>query len=280
MKLTLTTFALLTTLCSMPILAKDKDKDPVVANVNGDKIHLSQLEKQYYQNLLYVSDKVVTRESVLTNLINRQLGIQKARKAKLEQNPIVREKLDDIIYHAQISKDLEGKFKKIAVSDKDLKNYYQDFPEYKTSHILFRVKVKPGKFESEEALKAALKVYKLLQKKPEKFKELAGKYSQSSTAPQGGDMGYQPAVRMAPEYFQAIKGKKDGYITPPVRTQFGYHIIKVTGKKKFSAVEKPVYSKIVYDRKRDKIIRDYFKEMRNGAKINIDKKFLAGPSDN
>jgi parvulin-like peptidyl-prolyl isomerase len=254
------------------------DKDPVVANVNGTKIKVSELEKRYHQNLLYVSDKVVTRESVLTNLINRALGIQKAKQAKLEKNPIVKEKMEDILYHAQISKDLEGKFKTIVVKDEDLKSYYQSYPEYKTSHILFRVKVKPAKFEAEEALKAALKVYKLLQKKPEKFSELASKYSQSSTAPQGGDMGYQPAVRMAPEYFHAIKGKKDGYLTPPVRTQFGYHIIKVTGKKEFSAIEKPVYSKIAYDRKRDKILRDYFQAIRDGAKIKVEKKYLAGPS--
>ncbi len=253
-------------------------KDPVVANVNGTKIMLSELDKQYYQNLLYVSNKVVTRESVLRNLIDRALGVQKAKTEKLQENPIVKEKMEDVLYHAQISKDLEPMLKKIVVKDADLKTYYTNHPEYQTSHILFRVKVKPEKHESEEALKAALKVYKLLQKKPEKFKEFAAKYSQSSTAPQGGEMGFQPAVRMAPEYFTAIKGKDNGYITPPVRTQFGYHIIKVTGVKQFKSIEKPVYSKIVYDQKRDKILRDYFSSIRSKATIKVEKKYLIGPA--
>lgn len=278
MKMLLTSLSLLSML-SLSTFAQSAP-DPVVAEVNGSKIYLSELERKYYQNLLYVSNKVVTRESVLDNLINRELGIQKAKKAKIDKDPVVQEKLSDIMYHAQISKDLENKFKTITVTDKDLSAYYRDFPEYKTSHILFRVKVKPDKFEAEEALKAALKVYKLLQKKPEKFKDLAAKYSQSSTAPKGGDMGYQPAVRMAPEYFQAIKGKKNGYITPPVRTQFGYHIIKVVDKKSFNSIEKPVYSKIVYDRKRDAILGNYFSSMRKGAKITVNKKYLAGPGEN
>lgn len=254
-------------------------KDPVVADVNGTKIKLSELDKQYYQNLLYVSNKVVTRESVLRNLIDRALGIQKAKKEKLQSNPIVKKKMEDVLYHAQISKDLEPMLKKIVVKDADLKKYYTNYPEYQTSHILFRVKVKPEKHESDEALKAALKVYKLLQKKPEKFKELAAKYSQSSTAPQGGEMGFQPAVRMAPEYFAAIKGRNNGHITPPVRTQFGYHIIKVTDVKKFDSIEKPVYSKIVYDQKRDKILKDYFDAIRSKASIKVEKKYLIGPAN-
>jgi len=257
-----------------------KDKDPVVAVVNGTKIKLSELDKKYYQNLLYVSNKVVTRKSVLDSLVNRAIGIQKAKKEKLDNNPVVKEKMEDVLYNAKVSKDLEPMLKKITVNDKDLKSYYNNFPEYKTSHILFRVKVKPEKHEAEQALKAALKVYKLLQKKPERFVELAKKYSQSSTAPQGGEMGYQPAVRMAPEYFAAISGKGNGHITPPVRTQFGYHIIKVTGKKEFKSIEKPVYSKIVYDTKRDKIMANYFKGLRDKASVKIDKKYLAIPTDN
>ena len=74
---------------------------------------------------------------------------------------------------------------------------------------------------------------------------------------------------MAPEYFKAIKGKSKGFITPPVRTQYGYHIIKVLGVKKYEDIGTPAYNKFVYDRKRDKIIADYFAELRSKAKITI-----------
>lgn len=271
-------FVLALTFINNPTFAQAKD--PVVATVNGTKILLSELNKRYYQNLLYVSNKIVTRESVLNDLINRVVGIQKAKQEKLQENPVVKEKMEEVLYNAKISKDLEPMFKKITVNDNDLRSYYKNHPEYKTSHILFRVKVKPEKHEAEQALKAALKVYKLLQKKPERFVELAKKYSQSSTAPQGGEMGFQPAVRMAPEYFAAINGKSNGHITPPVRTQFGYHIIKVTGIKEYKSIEKPVYSKIVYDTKRDAIMNKYFRDMRGSAKVKVEKKYLAVPKTN
>ncbi|MGZ3809915.1 MAG: peptidylprolyl isomerase, partial [Bacteriovorax sp.] len=104
--------------------------------------------------------------------------------------------------------------------------------------------------------------------------ELANKYSQSSTAPAGGDLGYLPAVKYAPEYFKAINGKANGYISPPVRTQFGIHIIKVLGVHEWKEVDPAIYKKIVYDQKRDKMLEEYFAESRKGAQIKINKEFL------
>lgn len=79
---------------------------------------------------------------------------------------------------------------------------------------------------------------------------------------------------MAPEYFQAIKGKPNDFITPPVRTQFGYHIIKVLAKKDFDTINMGQYKKIVYDRKRDKVLEDYFTGLRKSADIKIQTKYL------
>ena len=50
-------------------------------------------------------------------------------------------------------------------------------------------------------------------------------------------MGFQPASQLATEYFKAIKGKSVGYISPPVRTQFGYHIIKVLAAKSYEKIK-------------------------------------------
>ena len=107
----------------LPSLSHGKKDDPVVATVNGSKIHLSTLNKKYYQNLLYISNKLVTKENVLRTLINRELGIQNAKNEKLQNDSVVKEKMEDVLYHAKISKDLEPMLKKIVVNDKDLKNY-------------------------------------------------------------------------------------------------------------------------------------------------------------
>jgi len=248
--------------------------DPVVATVNGTEIKKSQLEQAFEQNLMYVSDKVVTREKVLNDIINREIGVKKAKESKLQDDPVVKAKMEDVLYHAQISKDLEKKLQGITVTDKEAQDYYAKNKEYRTAHILFRIRVTPQKEETDEALKKAMEVYKELQAKPQMWPELANKYSQSSTAPAGGDLGFNPAVKYAPEFFKAINGKSTGYISPPTRTQFGIHIIKVLGVHDWKDVDPAVYKKIVYDQKRDKILEEYFADARKGAQIKINKEFL------
>jgi peptidyl-prolyl cis-trans isomerase C len=277
-----------TMLLSLNSFAQDKAKDTkevkeakpainmdaIVATVNGVDIKRGQLEQAFEQNMLFVSDKMVTREKVLLDLINREIGVKKAYSEKLEQDPIVKAKMEDVLYHAQISKDLEKKLQGIQVTDKEAQEYYGKHKEYRTAHILFRLRVVPQKEETEEAMKKALEVYKELQNKPQNWPELANKYSQSSTAPAGGDLGFQPAVKLAPEYFKAINEKKVGYISNPVRTQFGYHIIKVLGVHEWKDVDPALYKKIVYDQKRDKILDEYFEGQRKTAQVKINKELL------
>lgn len=248
--------------------------DPVVATVNGSKILQSEFEQIYKQNLLYVSSKKVTKEKVLYDLINREIGIQRAKKNNLQNNPVVKRKIEDILFHAQVSKDLEGKLKKIVVTDSDVEQYYKDHKEYRTAHILFRMKADPDQEQVKAAMKQSLKVYNALKEDPSKFPELANKFSQSNVAPNGGDMGFQPAAQLAPEYFEHIKGKDVGYISPPIRTQFGYHIVKILAVKDFNAINLPTYKKIVYDIKRDSIIEQFFADLRKSASVKIEKKYL------
>lgn len=254
--------------------APEAKPDVVVATVNGTEIKKSQLDQAFEQNLMFVSDKVVTKEKVLNDIINREIGIKKAKEANLQNDPVVKAKMEDVLYHAQISKDLEKKLQGIVVTDKEAQDFYQKNKEYRTAHILFRIRVTPQKEESEEAMKKALEVYKQIQAKPQMWPELANKYSQSSTAPSGGDLGFNPAVKYAPEFFKAINGKQNGYISPPVRTQFGIHIIKVLGVREWKDADPALYKKIVYDQKRDKILEEYFAESRKTAQIKINKENL------
>tara|TARA_R110000868_G_scaffold38966_4_gene136153 strand:+ start:973 stop:1800 length:828 start_codon:yes stop_codon:yes gene_type:complete len=252
----------------------NNNSDAVVAKVNGATILKSEFEKAYKENLLFVGDKIVTKDKVLNDLINRELGIQRAKKNKLDADPVVKSKMEDILYHAQISKDLEDELQKIVVSDEEVKKYYDNNPEYRTAHILFRMRAEPSKPETEEALKQAMKVYETLKQSPDKFSELANKFSQTTTADTGGDIGFQPKINLAPEYFQAINGKKVGSILPPTRTQFGYHIIKILAQKDFKSINPAFYKKIVYDQKRDALIASYFEKMRKSAKVEVNKNVL------
>lgn len=250
-----------------------KEKD-VVATVNGRAITRKQFEEYHLQNLKFVGQRKINKEVSMQDLVNRELGIQKAKKSGLDKDPTVVAKQEDILYHAQISKDLEKELGKITVSDDELKKYYEDNKEYRTAHILYRLRAEPTADEVKAAYAQSMEIYSQLEKSPEEFAKFANKYSQTSGAPVGGDLGFQPPTRLAPEYFEAIKGKQVGFITPPVRTAMGYHIIKVLGVKSYDQIDKNLYKKIIYDRKRDALLEDYFKGLAKGADIKINNKAL------
>jgi parvulin-like peptidyl-prolyl isomerase len=242
-----------------------------VATVNGKAITKKEFEDYHLQNLKFVGQRKITKEVSLQDLIKRELGIQKAKKSGLDKEPSVVARQEDILYHAQISKDLEDEFKKITVSDDEVKKYYDDHKEYRTAHILYRVRAEPTEEEVRAAYKQSMEIYEALQKNPEDFAKLANKYSQTTAAPVGGDLGFQPSTRLAPEYFEAIQGQKVGFISKPVRTQMGFHIIKVLGVKTFDQIDKNLYKKIIYDKKRDALIENYFKNLAKGAEIKINQ---------
>ncbi|EQC43405.1 peptidylprolyl isomerase [Bacteriovorax sp. Seq25_V] len=254
---------------AIALISFAETKDPVVAEVNGKKITKSDLDKAYLLNRYVVSNEVVTMKKVLDDIINKEIGIDRAKKSKLDKDPVVLEKMEEVLFNAQVSKDLEPEFQRINVTDKDVEAFYKDFPEYRTAHILLRVRVAPSEVEVSEAQKKIFEIYEQVKKDPKKFAELANKYSQSPNAETGGDVGYQPAFFYAPEYYKAIKGKEVGFITTPVRTQYGYHIVKILGVKEFKDINKPAYQKFVYDQKRDKIIDNYFAKLRKSATVKV-----------
>jgi len=254
----------LATTMAIPAFAQQKD---VVATVNGKEITRKQFEEYHLQNLKFVGQRKITNEVSLQDLINRELSIQKAKKTGLDKNPEVVAKQEDILFHAQTSKDLEKEFPKITVSDNDVKDYYENNKEFRTAHILYRLRAEPTADEVKAAFAQSMAIYADLQKTPEDFAKLANKFSQTSAAPVGGDLGFQPPTRLAPEYFEAIKNAKVGMITKPVRTQMGFHIIKVLGVKTYDQIDKNLYKKIIYDKKRDALIENYFKTLTKGAAI-------------
>ncbi len=127
---------------------------------------------------------------------------------------------------------------KTEVTDEEAKKFYEankaefEQPEtVKASHILFRV----NKEDSEEVVNKKLEQAKTAEaraKKGEDFATLAKELSEEPGAKESaGDLGFFPKDRMVPEFASAAFSQKVGDISDPVRTQFGWHIIKVTDKK-------------------------------------------------
>jgi len=111
------------------------------------------------------------------------------------------------------------------VSDAELKAAYEArAAQYKVeeqrraSHILLKTKEEAGKLAAE------------LRKAPGRFAELAKKHSQDpGSAEKGGDLGYFGRGMMVPAFEEAAWRQKEGEIGNPVQSDFGWHLIRVTG---------------------------------------------------
>jgi peptidyl-prolyl cis-trans isomerase C len=128
--------------------------------------------------------------------------------------------------------------KKIVVTPAELSQYYQQHTEefrhpdlVRTSHILITV-ADGATPEQEKLARGRAESVLARAKKGEDFAKLAKEYSTDASASQGGDIGLTPRDQLAPEYEEAAFTLPVGTISNLVRTQFGFHIIKVTEKRK------------------------------------------------
>ncbi|MFP4088004.1 MAG: SurA N-terminal domain-containing protein [Desulfobacteraceae bacterium] len=103
---------------------------------------------------------------------------------------------------------------------------YQHPKEVKARHILFKAGPEAADEVVQKAEDAAQKVLKAARQGKD-FAKLARQHSEGPTAADGGDLGYFQAGQMDPAFEKAAFALKPGEISDPVRTRFGYHLIKV-----------------------------------------------------
>ena len=130
--------------------------------------------------------------------------------------------------------DVQGIRNRTQVSAQDIQRNYEDnqqqysTPEQvRASHILLKTEGKDDATVKKQAEDLLAQV-----KKGADFAELASKYSEDDASKtKGGDLDFFPKGQMVPEFDKAAFSMKVGEISDLVKTQFGYHIIKVTDKK-------------------------------------------------
>ncbi|MCE4555228.1 peptidylprolyl isomerase [Roseateles cellulosilyticus] len=153
--------------------------------------------------------------------------------------------------------DVEALKKDVTFTDKDLHDYYEQNAsrygvpeERRASHILIKV---DRSAPAEERAKAKAKAEDLLaqvRKNPASFAELAKKNSQDEgSAANGGDLDFFGRGAMVKEFDAAVYAMKQGEISNLVETDYGYHIIQLTGarggeKKPFDAVRAEVENEV------------------------------------
>ena len=253
---------LLATLLSNSAFALDKN---TVASVNGTNITQKQYESHLKQRQAQAKGKQapINRQVILDELINREILVQEAKKLKLDKDKKIKAQLaqlkDNLLIQALISKSPASQ----PVSEKELKEVYDkqiggaDATEYKARHILVK----------DEA--AANKLIKELNDGAN-FEEVAKKESTGPSGKNGGDLGWFSSAQMVPAFSEATaKLKKGTHSQTPVKTRFGFHIIKLEDSRKrelpkFEDVKGQITPLI-----QNKRLQEYVMSLRSKAKIEI-----------
>ncbi len=255
-----------------------KKEGKTLAEVDGKVITTEDFKNEVDRLPPYLKPMVQSnegRKELLDSMIVRQILLEQAKKDGVDKSKEVSDRLDDLrkrlIVETYLKKKVEAEAK---VTDEEMKKFYDDNKDkFKTgdqvraSHIL----VKTEK-EAQDIL-AQLK-------KGGSFEDLAKKFSGDSSAAKGGDLGWFPKGAMVPEFDKVAFSLKQGELSGVVKTNFGYHIIKVTGKRaagirSFDEMKEQIKTNLL-PAKQQQIFQKMKDDLKKNAKVTINEEALKG----
>jgi peptidyl-prolyl cis-trans isomerase C len=238
------------------------DDNPVLAKVNGSEIRKSDLtlaEEELGPSLAQM-DPAAKDDNVLSFLIDMKLVSKAAEDKKVQDNEDFKKRLA-FTRSRLLMDNLLASEGKAATTDDAMKKVYEDASkqiggdqEVHARHILVETE------DEAKAVKAELD-------KGADFAELAKKKSKDPGASDGGDLGFFTKDQMVPEFANVAFTLEPGKVSDPVKTQFGWHIIKVEEKRnrkppEFDQVKAQIETYVVR-----KAQADYVAKLREAAKI-------------
>lgn len=190
------------------------------AIVNGKPIPKAQLDKLVQKS--NQPDNPQVRDQAREMLVTRELILQEANNRGVTQKESVREQLEQSRMGILIAAVFEDYVEKEGVAEADLKAAYEQVKgqytgkEYHVEHILV---------EKESDAKAIIAQIKA----GGNFEQIAKEKSKDpGSAPNGGDLGWVSDKALVPEFSKAMVQLKKGQVTDkPVKSQFGWHVIKL-----------------------------------------------------
>jgi peptidyl-prolyl cis-trans isomerase C len=250
---------------------EDGKKGVVLAEVNGVAITDTDFYKEQEALPPYLKPMTETPEGkkeMLDTMVVRELIMQQAKKDGIDKSDAVNTKLEDLKKRVIVEAFLKKKVEESAnVSDAELQDFYKkNMDKFKTgdqiraSHILM-------KSEAE-----AKDVQKQL-KGGAKFEELAKTHSIDGAAAKGGDLGWFGKGSMLPDFEKVAFSLKEGETSDIVKTKFGYHIIKLTGKRpagvrSLDEVKDQIKAAIVPE-KQQETFKKLKEDLKKGAKLTV-----------
>jgi peptidyl-prolyl cis-trans isomerase C len=242
--------------------ARAEDANPVLAKVNGTEIRQSDLmlaEEELGPSLAQM-DPATKKENVLAFLIDMKIVAKAAEDKKVENNEEFKKRLA-FTRNRLLMDSLLATEGKAATTDEAMKKVYEDASkqiageqEVHARHILV---------ESEDEAKAVAEELK----KGADFAELAKKKSKDPGASDGGDLGFFTKDQMVPEFSAVAFTLEPGKISDPVKSQFGWHVIKVEEKRNRKAPEFEQVKSQIETYVTRKAQAEYVAKLREAAKI-------------
>jgi peptidyl-prolyl cis-trans isomerase C len=245
-----------------PAAESSGDSQPV-ARIDDTVITVADVQERISKMAPFPRGRYVSLEKkkeMLDNLIRVEVMAKEAEKRGYDQDPeVLRVKKQQMISKF-LQKDFESKLRVEDVPDADVQKYYGEHPEefnrpdeVRVSQILLKDKAKADKVVAEA--RAADK------NDPKVFRELVNKYSEDEDSkPRGGDLtSFDRASTIYPKtVVEAAFAMKDiGEISAPVKSDKGYHVLRLTQKR-------PGFSRPLAEVKRQ-IQQRLFREMRTKA---------------
>ena len=246
------------TLVTGPVRAEDK----VLAKVNGSEIRQSDLalaEEELGPSLAQM-DPATKDENVLSFLIDMKIVSRAAEDKKVQDSDDFKKRLA-FTRNRLLMDSLLASEGKAATNDESMKKVYEEASkqisgeeEVHARHILVETE------DEAKAVKAELD-------KGGDFAELAKKKSKDPGASDGGDLGFFTKDQMVPEFSQVAFSLEPGKISDPVKSQFGWHIIKVEEKRKRKAPDFDQVKAQIETYVTRKAQAEYVSKLREAAKI-------------
>ena len=168
--------------------------------------------------------------------------------------------------------------KNIKVSDADVQSEYdrmtrsegEDY-EVHIRHILIAVPRNASQPQVEQARRKAAALAVEAREPGVNFAELAKKRSEGSSSSDGGDLGFFKRGTMVPEFERVAFNLKTGEVSDPVRTQFGWHVLKLEEIRKLGmkplADLRPEIEERLRRQQAERLTSQYMETLRNGAVV-------------
>jgi peptidyl-prolyl cis-trans isomerase C len=254
-------------------------KDPVVATVNGQPIYLSELQvaqqalPPQYRNMPLTS----VYPALLDKIIDSKLIVADGKKNKADADPAFKRRMafveEQVIQDFWLQKEL-GK----RLTPEKLQARYQE--KLKSMPAEDEVHARHILVATEQEAKDVLAELK----KGTSFDKLAReKSTDKASGAEGGDLGWFKRTDMVKEFSDAAFALKKGELSEaPVKTQFGFHVIKVEDRRRAPPPSFEELADQIREEVQREIVTQYIDQLHSGAKVekfNMDgSKVTAAPT--